>query len=53
MPRARHQSNVCETGFASQPTLIRGGTVMTAAGQVIPNGQVLIVDGRIAAVGRR
>jgi imidazolonepropionase-like amidohydrolase len=38
--------------FASQPTLIRGGTVMTAAGQVIPDGQVLIVDGRIAAVGQ-
>jgi imidazolonepropionase-like amidohydrolase len=35
----------------SVPTLIRGGTVMTAAGQVIPNGQVLMVDGRIAAVG--
>ncbi len=35
----------------SAPTLIRGGTVMTAAGQVIPNGQVLMVDGRIAAVG--
>jgi imidazolonepropionase-like amidohydrolase len=35
----------------SQPTLIRGGTVMTAAGEVIPNGQVLLVDGRIAAVG--
>jgi imidazolonepropionase-like amidohydrolase len=37
--------------FPSEPTLIRGGTVMTATGQVIPNGQVLIVDGRIAAVG--
>ncbi|HSU13325.1 amidohydrolase [Longimicrobium sp.] len=37
--------------FASTPTLIRGGTVMTAAGQVIPNGQVLMVDGKIAAVG--
>ncbi|HEY0018710.1 MAG TPA: amidohydrolase [Longimicrobium sp.] len=36
----------------SAPTLIRGGTVMTAAGQVIPNGQVLMVDGRIAAVGQ-
>jgi imidazolonepropionase-like amidohydrolase len=35
----------------SPPTLIRGGTVMTAAGQVIENGQVLVVDGRIAAVG--
>jgi len=37
--------------FASQATLIRGGTVMTAAGEVIPNGQVLLVDGRVAAVG--
>ena len=37
--------------LASRPTLIRGGTVMTAAGQVIPNGEVLMVDGRIAAVG--
>jgi imidazolonepropionase-like amidohydrolase len=36
----------------SQPTLIRGGTVMTAAGQIIPNGQVLMVDGKIAAVGQ-
>jgi len=35
----------------SEPTLIRGGTVLTATGEVIPNGQVLIVDGRIAAVG--
>jgi imidazolonepropionase-like amidohydrolase len=39
--------------FPSQPTLIRGGTVMTAAGEVIPDGQVLIVDGRIGAVGAR
>lgn len=39
------------TPFPSRPTLIRGGTVMTAAGQVIPNGQVLMVDGKIAAVG--
>jgi imidazolonepropionase-like amidohydrolase len=37
--------------FASAPTLIRGGTVMTAAGDVVPNGMVLIVDGRIAAAG--
>ncbi|HEX2076221.1 MAG TPA: amidohydrolase [Longimicrobium sp.] len=35
----------------SVPTLIRGGTVMTAAGQIIPNGQVLMRDGRIVAVG--
>lgn len=39
------------TPFPSQPTLIRGGTVMTAAGEVIPNGQVLLVDGKVAAVG--
>jgi imidazolonepropionase-like amidohydrolase len=38
--------------FPSRPTLIRGGTVMTAAGEVIPDGQVLLVDGRVAAVGR-
>ncbi|CAN5895542.1 amidohydrolase [soil metagenome] len=37
--------------FSARTTLIRGGTVMTAAGEVIPNGQVLLVDGRIAAVG--
>ncbi len=36
----------------SSPTVIRGGTVMTAAGQIIPNGQVLMVNGRIAAVGQ-
>lgn len=38
--------------FPSTPTLIRGGTVMTAAGQVIPNGQLLLVDGKVAAVGQ-
>jgi imidazolonepropionase-like amidohydrolase len=37
--------------FPSAATVLRGGTVMTAAGQVIPNGQVLMVDGKIAAVG--
>ncbi|HYH82220.1 MAG TPA: amidohydrolase [Longimicrobium sp.] len=37
--------------FASTATLIRGGTVLTATGQSIPNGQVLLVDGKIAAVG--
>jgi imidazolonepropionase-like amidohydrolase len=39
------------TPFPAQATLIRGGTVFTAAGEAIENGQVLIVDGRIAAVG--
>jgi imidazolonepropionase-like amidohydrolase len=38
--------------FRSVPTLIRGATVMTAAGQIIPNGQVLMVDGKVAAVGQ-
>jgi imidazolonepropionase-like amidohydrolase len=37
--------------FPSRATLIRGGTVMTAAGETIPNGQVLLVDGKVAAVG--
>ncbi|HET7229518.1 MAG TPA: amidohydrolase [Longimicrobium sp.] len=37
--------------FPSTATLIRGGTVLTAAGQEIRNGQVLLVDGKIAAVG--
>ena len=37
--------------FPSTPTVIRGGTVMTAAGEIIPGGEVLLRDGRIAAVG--
>ncbi|MDQ3555633.1 MAG: amidohydrolase [Gemmatimonadota bacterium] len=39
------------TPLPSAPTLIRGGTVMTAAGEVIPNGQVLLSGGKIIAVG--
>ena len=35
----------------SGPVLIRGGTVMTAAGEEIAGGDVLLVDGRIEAVG--
>ena len=35
----------------SAPTLIRGGTVMTAAGEIIEGGDVLLRDGRIAADG--
>ena len=35
----------------SGPVLIRGGTVMTAAGEEIERGDVLLVDGRIEAVG--
>ena len=36
---------------ASAPTLIRGATVLTGTGTRIDNGDVLIVGGRIAAVG--
>lgn len=35
----------------SPPVLIRGATVMTAAGRTIEGGDVLLRDGRIAAVG--
>lgn len=33
------------------PTLVRNGTVMTAAGKTYAGGHVLLVDGRIAEVG--
>ena len=36
----------------STPTLITGATVLTAAGDRIENGSVLLRDGRIAAVGQ-
>lgn len=36
----------------SRPTLIRGGTVMTAAGRIIEDGEVLLEDGKITAVGK-
>jgi imidazolonepropionase-like amidohydrolase len=36
---------------ASGPTLIRGATVLTGTGTRIDGGDVLIVDGKIAAVG--
>jgi len=35
----------------SGPTLIRGATVLTGTGTRIDNGEVLIVDGKIAAIG--
>ncbi len=37
---------------ASAPTLIRNATVLTGTGERIDGGDVLLVDGRIAAVGR-
>ena len=33
------------------PVLIRNATIMTAAGQEIANGSILLKDGRIVAVG--
>lgn len=36
---------------ASGPTLIRGATILTGMGTRIDNGDVLIVDGKISAVG--
>jgi imidazolonepropionase-like amidohydrolase len=37
----------------SATTLIRGGTIFTAAGEVIEQGDVLLEGGRVAAVGRQ
>ena len=37
--------------FPRRTTLIRNATIMTAAGPSIPNGSVLLRDGKIAAVG--
>jgi imidazolonepropionase-like amidohydrolase len=38
---------------AASPTLIRGATILTGTGARIDNGDVLIVDGRIASVGNQ
>src|SRR5438046_510202 len=38
--------------FPARTTLIRNATIMTAAGPSIPNGSVLLREGKIAAVGR-
>ena len=37
---------------ASPPTLIRGATILTGTGERIDGGDVLLVDGHVAAVGR-
>lgn len=50
----RHDTNPYPSTYvpaASAPTLLRGGTVIDGAGNQIDNGDVLIVDGLIAAVG--
>src|SRR5881392_3490969 len=35
------------------PVVIRNATIMTATGQEIPNGSILLKDGRIVAVGTK
>jgi imidazolonepropionase-like amidohydrolase len=37
---------------ATTPTLLRGATVLTGTGERIDGGDVLLVDGKIASVGR-
>ena len=39
--------------FAARPTLIRNVTLLTGAGPAVPNGAVLLRDGKIVAVGAR
>ncbi|HEX7085082.1 MAG TPA: amidohydrolase [Vicinamibacterales bacterium] len=39
------------TPRASRPTLIRNATILTAAGPVIEKGDLLLRDGKVAAVG--
>jgi imidazolonepropionase-like amidohydrolase len=50
-PAARAPFSSTYTVAASPPTLIRGATVLTGTGTRIDDGDVLIVGGRIAAVG--
>jgi imidazolonepropionase-like amidohydrolase len=38
--------------FPSRTTLIRNATILTAAGPAIERGSILLLDGRIAAVGQ-
>lgn len=39
------------TPFASRPTVIRNATILTAAGPTIHNGTIVLVNGKITAVG--
>ena len=43
---------LCPTSAYSETLLLTGATVHTVSGDTIENGQVLIRDGRISAVGR-
>ncbi|HXI87335.1 MAG TPA: amidohydrolase [Parvularculaceae bacterium] len=37
--------------YPSKPTLIAGATILTGTGQRIENGAILLIDGKISAVG--
>ena len=37
--------------FASRPTVIRNVNIFTAAGPLIRNGAILMVDGKVAEIG--
>jgi imidazolonepropionase-like amidohydrolase len=50
IPAAASRASV-ESAPAPAPILLRGATIMTAAGPTISRGDVLVQDGRIAAVG--
>ena len=39
-------------GLASQPILIKGGTVITVTKETIENGEVLLKDGKIVDIGK-
>src|SRR2546430_5936719 len=53
MSVARPQYPSTYVRHPNPPVLIRNATIMTATGQEIPNGSVLLKDGRIVAVGAK
>ncbi len=46
-----HANPVLPAARQQKPLLLRGGTVVPVSGPVLPRGDVLLVDGRIAQVG--
>ncbi|MGH9885332.1 MAG: amidohydrolase family protein, partial [bacterium] len=50
-PDAAAQAPAAATVPAPPPVLLRGATVMTAAGPTLEHADVLVQDGRISAVG--
>src|SRR5207253_397150 len=53
MSVARPQYPSTYVRHPNPPVLLRNATIMTATGQEIPNGSVLLKDGRIVAVGAK